>query len=63
MDITIFFPRKGETAEKAKEICSGCPVRADCLDDALRHEDATGIFGGLTASERRRLPRGTRRQE
>lgn len=57
MDTEIFFPRKGGTAEKAKEVCSGCPVRAECLDDALRLGDETGVRGGLTASDRRRLPR------
>ena len=41
----------------AKAVCAGCPVRAECLDEALmRIPD--GIGGGLTPGERRRLARG-----
>ena len=42
---------------EAKAVCAGCPVRAECLDEALaRIPD--GIAGGLTPAERRRLVRG-----
>ena len=36
---------------EAKQVCSRCPVVAECLDDA----DDFGIWGGLDAAERRRL--------
>lgn len=38
----------------AKAVCAGCPVRAECLADALVGL-AYGIAGGLTAEERRGL--------
>jgi hypothetical protein len=44
------------TAAKAVAICDGCPVKTQCLEEAMgqsRHEDA-GIWGGLTAEERER---------
>jgi WhiB family redox-sensing transcriptional regulator len=37
-----------ETAEQAKRVCRMCPVRARCLDWALSHGAAFGIWGGRT---------------
>lgn len=39
----------------AKAVCHGCPVRAECLDEALAEKAQYGIRGGLTAPERVRL--------
>ena len=36
----------------AKKMCRRCPVRRDCLTWAMTH-DEHGIWGGLTATERR----------
>ncbi|MFI9845082.1 WhiB family transcriptional regulator [Nonomuraea sp. NPDC051941] len=49
---------------KAKRICRGCPVRTECVDDALRRGDMSGMHGGLTEEEkvserRKRQRRGT----
>ncbi len=47
---------KRKTAiREAKDVCSSCPVRRECLGDALRHPDQAeyGIRGGLTPEERR----------
>lgn len=41
----------------AKSICDACTVKAECLDHAIRHDERYGIWGGLTDSERRHLPR------
>ncbi|MFR0354124.1 WhiB family transcriptional regulator [Streptomyces sediminimaris] len=41
---------------EAKEICGGCPVRVECLYDALEADTSNGIWGGLTYGERRALP-------
>jgi WhiB family redox-sensing transcriptional regulator len=46
--------------EIAKRICSECPVREACLDYALRMREPEGIWGGLTADERRKLLRRSR---
>ena len=40
---------------EAKAICSGCPVRQECLDYALDSRQAYGIWGGKTPTERRRM--------
>ncbi|MFF7634252.1 WhiB family transcriptional regulator [Kitasatospora sp. NPDC008050] len=45
-----------EFAERrAKAICWSCPVRGACLALAVRRPEPEGIWGGLTARERRRL--------
>jgi WhiB family redox-sensing transcriptional regulator len=56
-DPEAFFPEKGGSTREAKRICSGCEVRAECLDYALAHDERFGIWGGLSERERRRLRR------
>ncbi len=56
-DPEAFFPEKGGSTREAKRICSGCDVRAECLDYALGHDERFGIWGGLSERERRRLRR------
>jgi WhiB family redox-sensing transcriptional regulator len=34
-----------------------CPVRAECLEFALRNDERYGVFGGLSERERRKLKR------
>lgn len=43
-------PRQTATA---RAICRGCPVRVQCLDYALSRRIWNGMWGGLTAEERR----------
>jgi WhiB family transcriptional regulator, redox-sensing transcriptional regulator len=59
-DSTIFFHTEGEQGrahldrvERAKEMCRGCAVVAQCRDHALATREPYGIWGGLTESERR----------
>ena len=51
----MFFPGRGESAEPARRVCAGCPVREPCLDYALRHGITHGIWGGLAERDRRAL--------
>jgi WhiB family redox-sensing transcriptional regulator len=50
-----FFPTNGSATEKAIPFCSGCPVRAECLDFAIRERIIDGIWGGLTGTQRETL--------
>ena len=54
-DPEAFFPEKGGSTRDAKRVCSGCPVRAECLEFALANDERFGIWGGLSERERRRL--------
>jgi hypothetical protein len=52
-DPDMWFSDNTYTIETAKTICAECPVRMLCL---VKGRDEThGIFGGLTAKERKRL--------
>jgi WhiB family redox-sensing transcriptional regulator len=53
----LFFPDSGMEAGPAKAICAGCPVKADCLDHALRNNETRGVWGGKTESERKSIRR------
>lgn len=48
----------------ALQICTGCPVRPNCLHHALTHPETHGIWGGVIETQRRRrhaeLTRATR---
>lgn len=57
-DPDAFFPEKGGSTREAKKICLDCPVRQECLDYALDHDERFGIWGGFSERERRRLSRG-----
>ena len=56
-DPEAFFPEKGGSTREAKKVCTGCEVRAECLEYALANDERFGIWGGLSERERRRLRR------
>lgn len=48
---------QGAAQNRAKAVCSGCPVRTECLADALDNRVEFGVWGGMTERERRALLR------
>lgn len=48
---------RGAAQRAAREICFTCPVRLECLADALDAHVPFGVWGGLTERERRALLR------
>ena len=48
---------QGAAQNRAKLICRDCPVRTECLADALDNGIAFGVWGGMTERERRALLR------
>jgi WhiB family redox-sensing transcriptional regulator len=48
---------RGAEQNKAKQLCSGCPVRTECLAEALDNQMEWGVWGGMTERERRALLR------
>lgn len=48
---------KGAAQNQAKTICRSCPVRTQCLAEALDNRVEWGVWGGLTERERRALLR------
>ncbi|MEU7313464.1 WhiB family transcriptional regulator [Streptomyces sp. NPDC007083] len=55
----FFAPSQEPTAARlsreqaAKRVCSGCPVLVECREHALVMPEPYGVWGGLTAAERR----------
>ena len=47
----------GAAQNRAKTVCLGCPVRTECLSDALDNRVEFGVWGGMTERERRALLR------
>ena len=73
-DSDRFFPERNKqlyrfTAAQAKAVCFGkdgrpeCPVRAECLADAIDRDERFGIWGGLSHRERNALVRKRDREE
>ena len=48
---------RGAEQNKAKQLCAGCPVRTECLAEALDNQIEWGVWGGMTERERRALLR------
>ena len=50
------FPEASDQ-KRARLLCSGCPVRFECLAEALDNRIEWGVWGGMTERERRLLLR------
>lgn len=48
---------RGAEQNRAKQLCASCPVRAECLAEALDDRIEWGVWGGMTERERRALLR------
>ena len=48
---------KGAEQRDARSLCFACPVRMECLAEALNSESSFGVWGGLTERERRAILR------
>ena len=65
----FFAPSKEPTAarlsreEQAKRVCARCPVLLECREHALIQPEPYGVWGGLTAAERRVVLARRRRRE
>ena len=57
-DTSLFFndgPGPLTTKDQAVAVCRRCPVRQECLDYALTYRERYGVWGGKTASQRKRI--------
>jgi WhiB family transcriptional regulator, redox-sensing transcriptional regulator len=56
-DPEIFFPERGGATRAARATCKTCDpgIRAECLAYALLNNEQTGIWGGTSERERRKL--------
>jgi WhiB family redox-sensing transcriptional regulator len=65
----VFFPEdwdipgmadSAKARNLAKQICLRCPIKSECLQYAIEAKEQHGVWGGLTAHERRDLRQKTR---
>ena len=56
-DPELFFAESPSDVELAKSLCGTCPVRTECLAEALDNQIEWGVWGGMTERERRALLR------
>jgi WhiB family redox-sensing transcriptional regulator len=42
----LFFETYGRALELAKELCAACPIRDECLSEALQRGEPHGVWGG-----------------
>ena len=45
-DPELFFAERPEDVERAKALCTGCPVRLACKAGALERCEPWGVWGG-----------------
>ena len=57
LDTGTFYPATPEQEAEALAICATCPVREQCLEQALRDREQYGVWGGTTPEQRRRIAR------
>ncbi|MBM7824529.1 WhiB family redox-sensing transcriptional regulator [Arcanobacterium pluranimalium] len=48
---------RGSAQRQVRQLCFDCPVRIECLADALNSNMLFGVWGGLTERERRAILR------
>lgn len=48
---------RGSAQNRVKQVCALCPVRTECLAEALDNCIEWGVWGGMTERERRALLR------
>lgn len=61
-DLFILDGKGSHYTKATRAVCAACPVAAECLQHALDLDISDGLYGGLTAKERRRLrPAGAHR--
>lgn len=64
MDTNLFYAGRGQQyAPEAVIACGLCPVRSECLADALTYDDHSdlGLRAGMSEQRRRKLRRSMRR--
>ena len=65
MDPNLFYPKPEkysdsemnyeQTISNAKRICQGCPIKNECLHEAIRDRIQSGIWGGRNMNDLNRI--------
>jgi WhiB family redox-sensing transcriptional regulator len=67
VDPDLFFAESPIDVERAKALCTDCPLRATCLAEALTRREPWGVWGGELVLQGvvvpRKRPRGRPRKD
>lgn len=55
VDPELFFPESGFTDLPAKNVCSGCDLKAKCLAVAVADPSLQGVWGGTSTNQRKAI--------
>ena len=55
MDVNFFFDDYVDNRDMVHRVCGSCPVRKECLAEALESNQTHGIWGGKATHERREM--------
>ncbi len=56
VDPEIFFRGRGESIEEAQAVCAKCPVKRECLAQAVAYGwNLNGVWAGLSERQRKAL--------
>lgn len=65
-DPELFFAESPSDVEQAKALCGGCPIRSQCLAEAIERREPWGVWGGQLLVQGvvipRKRPRGRPRK-
>jgi WhiB family redox-sensing transcriptional regulator len=65
-DPDMWFAESPADLERAKALCADCPIRRECLADALERQEPWGVWGGEILDRgnivARKRPRGRPRK-
>jgi hypothetical protein len=53
-DPDVMYPVHGSQNGAAKRVCKPCPLKDECGEWAIKH-DEFGVWGGLSEKERRKI--------
>ena len=45
-DADLWFAEAPKELERAKALCTACPIKAECLEGALQRAEPWGVWGG-----------------
>lgn len=66
-DPDLWFAENPHELEQAKALCADCPIRRQCLADALERQEPWGVWGGEIIDRgtvvARKRPRGRPRKD
>lgn len=59
-DPELWFSKSSSDRARAIAFCEGCPIRRECAQYAIDHQDISGVWGGTTLADRRQFWTGQR---